>query len=271
LEAEIVANLSDQEYLLTKQYHNANNLNARISLHERFSLNPYDWFHWVFDQFQFPADALILEIGCGPGDLWRRNSNRIRETWQVLLSDFSTGMLEQTRKNLSVMPYAFQFEVIDAQSIPYPDGHFDAVIANHMLYHVPDRAGAIGEIRRVLKSGGEFYATTIGDNHLRELPELAHGFDPTLEFKGFEKHDPFSLETGAAQLAVQFDQVRMLRYEDELQVTEAEPLVDYFLSGFRWGIDQERRSDFLVYLKDYLQKHAGVIRIFKDSGIFIAC
>ena len=45
----------------------------------------------------------------------------------------------------------FAYEIIDAQAIPYGTQRFDIVIANHMLYHVPDRAQAIAEMRRVLK------------------------------------------------------------------------------------------------------------------------
>ncbi|HLQ30196.1 MAG TPA: hypothetical protein VK140_13265 [Ktedonobacteraceae bacterium] len=45
-----------QQYLLTKQYKNAANLNARIALHRRFSMNKYEFQRWVFDQFSIPAD-----------------------------------------------------------------------------------------------------------------------------------------------------------------------------------------------------------------------
>ena len=58
---------------------------------------------------------------------------------------------------------------MDAQSISYEDEIFDAVIANHMLYHVPDRMKAIAEIKRVLKWGGRFIATTVGSHHLKEM------------------------------------------------------------------------------------------------------
>jgi SAM-dependent methyltransferase len=41
-------------------------------------------------------------------------------------------------------------------------GAFDAVIANHMLYHVPDRARALTEIRRVLRPGGRLVIGDLG-------------------------------------------------------------------------------------------------------------
>jgi SAM-dependent methyltransferase len=43
---------------------------------------------------------------------------------------------------------------IDATSIDYPDATFDAVIANHILEHIPDYLKAMSEFFRVLKPGG---------------------------------------------------------------------------------------------------------------------
>src|SRR5438067_58415 len=61
----------DTEYLLNDQYKTANNLQARANLHIKFSANKYGWHRWVFDQFDLPAAARIIEFGtgqagCGP-------------------------------------------------------------------------------------------------------------------------------------------------------------------------------------------------------------
>ena len=74
-----MSKLSDQDYLLTDQYRNASNLNARIQLHVRFSTNKYSWMRWVFDQLDLPPHCHILELGCGSGELWRKNMQRIPE------------------------------------------------------------------------------------------------------------------------------------------------------------------------------------------------
>jgi ubiquinone/menaquinone biosynthesis C-methylase UbiE len=47
-----------------------------------------------------------------------------------------------------------EIEKIDVQSIPYPDGHIDIVIANHILEHVEDDLAALREINSVLVVGG---------------------------------------------------------------------------------------------------------------------
>ena len=101
------------EYL-KKEYRDATNLNARIGLHERFSLNPYGWMRWIFDQLDLPPVCRILELGCGPVTLWLENMDRIPAGWDILLTDFSPGMLQQVQENLAGKR-AFQYKVVDAQ------------------------------------------------------------------------------------------------------------------------------------------------------------
>src|ERR1041384_410164 len=163
-----MSKFTDQQYLKSDQYRDSSNLDARVVIHQRFSTNPYGWFKWVFDTLlKLPESAKILELGSGPAYLWKENINRIPEGWNVSLSDLSSGMVDAAWRNLVVTGRAFQFKEIDVQSIPFEDETFDAVIANHMLYHVPDRPKAIAEIQRVLKPGGRLIATTVSENHMR--------------------------------------------------------------------------------------------------------
>jgi SAM-dependent methyltransferase len=213
----------------------------------------------------------LLELGCGPGGLWLENSGRIPRGWEITLSDASPGMLEQARTNLEVTGRPFHFEVIDAQCIPFSGGTFDAVIANHMLYHVPDRTKALGEIRRVLRPGGRLFASTVGRGHMREMVELIGRFDPELEAWGAGglAAETITLENGAAQLSPLFTDISLHRYEDALVVTEPAPLVDYVLSG-RIKLDGEERAKFVRYVEKEMERGGGVFRVTKESGIFEA-
>jgi len=261
--------INDQDYLCNEQYKDSKNLDARIRIHIEFSTNKYGWFRWVFDQYEITPQARILELGCGPGDLWLENMDRIPEGWKITLSDFSAGMLAKAQEKLASQSHPFTFEVIDAQSIPYETDHFDVVIANHFLYHVPDRQKAIAEIRRVLKPGGLFYTTTIGTDHMKELPDLVARFDP--ENGDFIRNTeiPFTLEDGANQLGTQFSTIETRRYEDELCVTDADALVDYAFSGMRLGLGKNRRDDFYRFIEKEMVANNGIIHIKKDSGIFL--
>jgi len=262
--------IDDQEYLLTRQYNNASRLNARINLHARFSVNPINWFHWLFDHYHFPPKAHILELGCGPGDQWRENRHRIDEDWSIMLSDFSIGMIKQARENLEMISNISSFQIIDAQSIPFPDKTYDFVIANFMLYHVPNIRQALSEINRVLKDKGCFYTATVGKRHLTELPEIVLGFDPGFCSEAFGQADKFSLNSGYTQLTAVFPQVKITRYKDALRITEVEPLVDYIYSSPRWDISEEQRQSFTDYIQSNMTENDGVINITKDTGLFTA-
>jgi hypothetical protein len=78
--------IDDTKYV-TSQYRDASNLNTRIGLHQRFSVNPYGWLPWVFDQLELPSQARILELGCGTGQLWLDNIDRIPAGWEITLTD----------------------------------------------------------------------------------------------------------------------------------------------------------------------------------------
>lgn len=259
----------DQQYLKTDQYKDSANLDARASIHQRFSTNPYGWFKWVFDTLlKLPKNARILELGCGHGLLWKENANRIPSGWHMTLSDLSSGMLDAAWRNLVVTGRAFQFKEIDAQSIPFEDDTFDAVIANHMLYHVPDRSGAIAEIKRVLKTGGHFIATTVGENHMKQMMDWYARVHVSKVWESFA--NPFTLENGLEQLKPYFPQVVLCRYEDNLRVTEIQPLSDYIRSGVRIAeLSEDELGKLILDLEKEL-KERGEIFIQKDSGLFEA-
>ena len=237
-----MSKLSDQTWV-SDQYRNASNLHARIGLHERFSTNKYGWFRWVFDQLNLPSQSRLLELGCGSGLLWIKNRDRIPEGWEITLSDLSPGMLKETQDNLQVIHRLFRYEVVDVQAIQFEEGVFDAVIANQMLYHVPDRPKALSEVHRVLKTSGRFYAATNG----RTVPSGSVGFldwivDPSI-CKGVEG---FSLETGGVELSQWFSVVTPHRYEDSLAVTEVKPLIDYVRSGKHLSAEEVQEFEKVV-------------------------
>lgn len=257
------------EKVWMKQYKNAANLSTRIHLHDLFSTNKYGWHRWFFDQLKLKPEMRILELGCGDGSLWLRNLERFPMDAQVTLTDISEGMLEDAKKNLSNTAANFQYNTVDAQAIPYEDNNFDIVIANHLLYHVPDRQKAFSEIRRVLKSGGVLYASTIGKKHLIELKELLQQYDPNIIISNSDFSQEFGLETGLAQLSLWFNTVDTIRYEDSLVITEIAPLIDYVLSttgNTNQILVGDKLRDFKKYLLDKI-KLQGNIYISKDTGV----
>lgn len=242
---------------LREQYARDDNLRARIALHAAFSINPH-WAEWLFEQEAPGPDARILDLDCGPAMLWRTNRERIDPSWSLTLADFSTGMIDAARRELGEWAV---YVVADAQEPPFPADSFDVVLANHMLYHVPERPRAFTEIRRVLVSAGAFHASTIGRGHLAELVALVPGWD-------HGRHaDAFGLETGPEQLKSFFADVRVERFEDGLAVTDAEPVLAYIRSSSRY------RGDDLTSARETVQEtiaRHGAFTITKRQGV-ISC
>ena len=191
------------------------------------------------------------------------NADRIPADLTLVLSDFSQGMLEEARQNLSAVDHEFKYAVTDAQNIPLPDKSVDAVIANHMLYHISDRPKALAQICRVLRPGGQLYATTNGMDHMRELDELLSLVGLTIS----AAHNPFKLENGREELAAWFTDIEVRRHEDHLNVTEAEPIINYILSDL--SLDDCQLAGIRHAVEGEIALH-GAYYITKSSGIFIA-
>lgn len=252
---------------LADQYRTPNNLEARISLHERFSTNKYGWQRWAFDQFELPHSARVLELGCGIGTLWLENIDRFPADWDVTLSDFSKGMLDRARQNLAGTGFKFTCQVADANNIPFAAEQFDAVIANHMLYYVEDKPRAYAGIRRVLKPGGRLYAATNGKKHMQELVALVRTFDPSIPFAG-GTIESFTLETGAQEIAEWFSDVELRRYPDGLVVTDEEALIDYvFSTSSVTNLPDQRKAELARFISERFSTAGGVFEITKDAGI----
>jgi ubiquinone/menaquinone biosynthesis C-methylase UbiE len=269
---------SDPEYV-TRQYRDASNLKARIALHERFSTNPYGLPRWILDHLDLPDGSAILEVGCGPGALWTENLDLLPKNWVITLTDASPGMVAEAEARLEP-DGRFEFRVADVQELPFEGERFDAVVANHMLYHVPHREGAFSEITRVLKPGGTLYAATNGERTQGEMGWMQQILDPSRPTNGYYFGNllEFSLENGAEQLLPWFSEVTLRRYQDALDVTEVKPLVDYLLSGSaadtaarELDADEfDRRVSELTERLERVLTSRGAIHITKDTGLFIA-
>jgi len=256
---------------LAEQYADADNLNARVRLHEEHDTADRDWWQWVFDRVDLPDGARVLELGCGPGYLWRDVADRVPADASLLLTDFSRGMVTEARGTLAAAGIGnggadcveADFATAAAESLPVADDSVDAVVANHMLYHV-DRDAALPEIRRVLRPGGRLYATTNGEDNLAELRGMitaVSDFVPPSATK-------FSLESGSEQLAAHFAGVERYERDSALRVPEVEPLVAY--AGSLSAIEREELAAFTDHAAARLEDGDGPLRIEKSMGLFVA-
>ncbi len=249
---------------LREQYRSPHRLERRISLHEKYSVNPQGFGPWVVSHYHFLEGARVLELGCGTGSMWQRQEELIRRCGELVLTDLSEGMVSAARASLGDRP-PLRFQTADIRALPFPDGAFDVCIANMMLYHVPEPDLALAEVRRVLRPAGCFYAATYGEHGIVE--RLCQILAPLGLRDGTGKR--FTLQNGAARLRRFFPEVRRFDYPDSLRVTDPEDLIDYLCS--LPSMEEARRlprDRIRALLRAEMRN--GVLELPKEYGLFAA-
>ena len=254
----------DEQNAVRAQYAAPDRLNRRISLHEKYSVNRQGFGNWIVSHYRLEEGMAVLELGCGSGKMWAGRESLIKKCAPLVLSDFSEGMLLEAKETLRGQE-GIEFQVIDMQSIPFADHTFDAVIANMMLYHVPDIEKALSEAKRVLKPGGTFYSATYGEHGILEF---LCGLFQQEGVRDSGNHS-FTLQNGKSQLQAFFSDVRRYDYQDALAVTDAEDMADYMFSlpGLT-RLRQLPRETVVSVLKAHMVE--GVLHVPKEYGMFVS-
>ncbi len=109
------------------------------------------------------AGKSLLDVCCGPGMIAEAAAALGAEATGI---DFSAAAVRIASSRVGTA----RFDVGDAQSLPYADDHFDAVVCGFGIIHLPHPNRALAEMRRVLKPGGRLALS------VWEMPSAANGF-----------------------------------------------------------------------------------------------
>jgi SAM-dependent methyltransferase len=136
-----------------------------------------------------PAAALVLDVGTGTGVAAEVVAAATDERGVVVGVDPSIRMLSLARRRTSRLTAGL------CPGLPFPDGIFDAVVANLVLSHFADRRMAVADAVRVLRPGGQLGATAWAEDHddpNRDAPDAYEIVTATLdEFDlGIEPPEP---------------------------------------------------------------------------------
>jgi len=121
-------------------------------------------------------DACVLDVGTGTGTLAIELVQRF-PALHVTGADASGGMLDEARatarRSLSRDDARrLDFVRAEAAELPFDDGAFDAVVSSFVFQIVPNRHGALREVRRVLRRDGLVALVTwLGDDTVFEPDE----------------------------------------------------------------------------------------------------
>ncbi|CEG21741.1 putative methyltransferase YcgJ [Planococcus massiliensis] len=115
----------------------------------------------------------VLDIATGGGHV---SKTLAPHTSQVISTDLTEAMLENTAKHLRAEYQNIFYVVADAESLPFLNGTFDAAVCRIAPHHFPHLEKFIAETARVLKAGGRF---VLIDNTAPEKEELAEFMNMT--------------------------------------------------------------------------------------------
>lgn len=114
------------------------------------------WLKGMIKQAPITHDSLVLDIAGGTGDV-AFCAARMKHPAHIQLTDLVPEMLEVAKMHYAEGAHdgvPIDFEVVDAQNIPYPDNSYDVITMAYGIRNMPDRELALSEMYRVLKPGG---------------------------------------------------------------------------------------------------------------------
>lgn len=120
------------------------------------------WKREMVRMLDLKGSEMTLDIACGTGDIAFMTAARLT-TGRAMGLDITQAMLDiAERKRVEHHVENVSFHRGDIMRLPFADATFDCVTGGYALRNVPDVAGALAEIKRVLKPGGRLLSLDFG-------------------------------------------------------------------------------------------------------------
>jgi ubiquinone/menaquinone biosynthesis C-methylase UbiE len=101
---------------------------------------------------------IALEVASGTGRITRHLRENISASAKLIASDIDNDMLSIAKEKLK--DYDIDWQIIDAQQLPFKDNTIDLVVCCFGYMFIPDKSKAFAEAYRVLRPGGMLLITT---------------------------------------------------------------------------------------------------------------
>jgi len=181
----------------------------------------------LLDEVKLSSEDRVLDVGTGPGLAAHAAAQRGAE---VIGIDFSEAMISEARRLYPKIDFRTQ----SADSLPFMDGEFDAVLGNFMLHHCGRPEAVLSETFRVLRKSGRMGFTVWAD------PATLEAFG--LFFAAVEEHAgaaelPHGPLFGVSDFTVFHNMARTAGFRETsvkaLDITWRTPSLDSYLTAFR--------------------------------------
>lgn len=232
--------LNDPE-LVAREYADESRLVARRRAWREFR-DGESSDEWTFAAVSERGPRAVLEVGCGWGELAERMTRELPA--EVVAFDPSQRMAEMARdRGVRVLR-------ADAQAIPLRDASVEAVVANAVLYHIPDLDLALSGIARVLTDDGRFVATVFDAGFFGELFALVGREPPEI---------PVTVDNAQELLRPHFERIEARIGRSALVFPDVDEVRTYLASTIT-----------MHDLADAVEDFEGELRTERTFGVFVA-
>ena len=204
---------------------------------------------------------ILLDLGCGNGDLVHSLNNQIGEIKTICGLDISYDMLKvASLKNKKTF-----FVNGTASKLPIKDNSINLIVSSLCFHHLPNQKKALMEIHRILKHEGMFICCTAGEQYLSEI--VAHIIDlalypkwtryfltqPTMFWPISKKNMQKQLEMSGFKVAEIYDQFWTDTYKSSKEVLKVfNNITGQFITSTMPHDDREKYNNQLLHR---LEKH----------------
>ncbi len=269
---------TDSDYL-QYQYGSTEKLKIRQEAHRLYSERSDGFMPWVLDILEPRPGDTLADIGCGPGAYFSAIAQRSAGAGlRVLGIDMSPAMLAEAKQRGAASGIDLETIRADVQWLPLADDCCRRVMANHILYHVPDQMAALTEMARILSPGGRIVLVTndagagrvLEDAHDAAALALGLTCPPGLD-------ERFSLDHLDLVQSV-FPNARVVVREDAFLFPDSDSALRYYATGMIDRVeplpaDGSHRAKLLPLVQaqlDAVIAERGELRVPKNSGCFVA-
>ncbi|MGK9233656.1 methyltransferase domain-containing protein [Inquilinus limosus] len=176
----------------------------------------------------FPAAGMVLDAGCGTGQISIPLAGR---GFAVHGIDISPEMVRLARRKLRPGQEGY-YQVADARGLPYRDAAFDAVVVSKLFMHIQDWPQACRELVRVVRPGGPIVqigeSGMFGNEVRREFSRRADALGHSSRFIGADPRSAEAVPGVMASLGCRTVRIDMPELRWSFPVSRAEAL-----RGFR--------------------------------------
>lgn len=272
---ELMAQYAADADYLADQYSDSQKLRIRQETHALYSECAGTFFDWMLARIEANPGDELADIGCGHGAY---HAPLAQMGVRITAVDASAGMVVEAQRLARRDRWPIRVLQADAQALPLAPQWFDRIMANHMLYHVPDQRAALGELRRIARPGARVVLATMAADSGRLLHDL-HAAAAAEVGLAATPHDGarFNLDHIGLVRAF-FPNAEVVRREDAFLFPDVESVLRYYATGIIDHIDAPppdagHRAQLMramaLRVADILAVD-GVLRVPKTAGCFIA-